>query len=276
MASTIPGLAAIASVAAASLYGLGAALQIRSLRHDQVPPLGTVVLVTVPALVLHGTAAYLQVNTEAGVYLGFFTAASLIILLMILFLVLASARLPVQNLLVLALPLGTVAVLASLLGETAFEARRSLAPALALHIAFSLLAYSILFMAACQSVLLTFQERALRSPGSLRVLRLLPPLETMKALLFTLLWTGILTLTVAILICLPPGHVRPARCAPYWPWRPGCSTPCCSRAGTFSAGGAPRPPPGRSSPSRSWFSATSAPSSFWRFCWGGGTADEGS
>lgn len=198
MASTIPGLTAIASVAAASLYALGAALQIRSLRHDRIPALGTLALVTVPALALHGTAAYLQVNTDAGVYLGFFTAASLITLLMILFLVVAAARLPVQNLLTLVLPLGSVAVLGSLVGETAFEARRSLAPALAAHIAFSLLAYSILFMAACQSVLVTYQEHALRSPGSLRVLRLLPPLETMEALLFTLLWTGILTLTVAI------------------------------------------------------------------------------
>lgn len=198
MASTITGLTTIASVAAACLYALGAALQIRSLWNDRVLALGTLVLITVPALVLHGAATYLQVNTEDGVYLGFFTAASLITLLMILFLVLASAHLPVQNLLMLALPLGTVAVIASLVGESAFEARASLGPALAAHIAFSLFAYSILFMAACQSVLLTYQEHALKSRGSIRVLRLLPPLETMEALLFTLLWTGILTLTVAI------------------------------------------------------------------------------
>ena len=198
MASTIPGLTAIASVAAASLYALGAALQIRSLWQNRALALGTLVLVTVPALVFHSAATYLQVNTESGVYLGFFTAASLITLLMIFFLVLASARLPVQNLLMLVLPLGTVAVMASLLGETAFEARETLAPALAAHIAFSLFAYSFLFMAACQSVLLAWQEHALKSRGSIRTLRLLPPLETMEALLFTLLWTGIITLTAAI------------------------------------------------------------------------------
>jgi ABC-type uncharacterized transport system permease subunit len=199
MASTIPGLTAIASVAAASLYALGAAVQIRSLWQDHVLALGTLVLITAPALAFHATATYLQVNTEAGLYLGFFTAASLITLLMILFLVLAAARMPVQNLLVLVLPLGALAVIASLFGETAFEARVSLAPVLVAHITFSLFAYSILFMAACQSVLLAFEEHALKARSSIRALRLLPPLETMESLLFTLLWTGIITLTAAII-----------------------------------------------------------------------------
>lgn len=198
MASTLTGLTAIASVAAASLYALGAALQIRSLWQNRTLALGTVVLITVPALMFHIAATYTQVNTEAGLYLGFFTAASVIMALMILFLVLASVRLPVQNLLVLALPLATLAVVASLLGDSAFEARQTLSGVLLAHIAFSLLAYSILFMAACQSVLLAYQERALKSRGGLRGLRVLPPLEAMEALLFTLLWTGIITLTAAI------------------------------------------------------------------------------
>jgi ABC-type uncharacterized transport system permease subunit len=198
MASTISGLTAIASVAAASLYALGVALQIRSLTRNGTLPVATLLLLTIPALLFHMAATYLQVNTDEGLYLGFFTAASLVTLLMILFLVLAASRLPVHNLLVLVLPLGAVAVIASLFGETAFEARDSLAPVLAVHITFSMFAYSLLFMAACQSVLLAYQEHALKARSSLRVLRLLPPLETMEALLFTLLWTGIITLTAAI------------------------------------------------------------------------------
>lgn len=198
MASTMPGLATFASVAAATFYALGAALQIGSLSRKR--PLGSGVLaaITLPALVLHGVAAYLQVNTPEGLYLGFFTAASLITLLMVLFVLLASLRLPAQNLLVLVLPVSVLAVLAAAFGETGFEARASLAPALAVHILFSVFAYSILFMAACQSLLLAYQEHALKRLSSLGSLRLLPPLETMEALLFSLLWSGILTLTAAI------------------------------------------------------------------------------
>ena len=206
MASTLPGLATIASVAAATLYALGAALQIRSIRHrhaareadQQARALPTLAAITIPALVFHGAAAYLQVNTADGLYLGLFTAASLITLLMVLFVVLAALRLPVQNLLVLVLPIGAVAVLASLFGETGFQARESLSPTLAVHILFSLVSYSILFMAACQSVVLAYQEHALKAKSSISALRLLPPLETMELLLFALLWVGILALSAAI------------------------------------------------------------------------------
>lgn len=198
MASTLTGLTAIAGIAAASLYALGAAMQIRSLRRSRALAVGTLVIIVTPALLLHAATMYLQMNTDEGLYLGFFTAASLTALLMVSFLMLASARLPVRNLLMLVLPFGAVAVVGSLIGETGFEARSALPLALVAHILFSIVAYSILFMAACQSVLLAYQEHALKSKSSIRALRLLPPLESMEALLFTMLWTGIVTLTGAI------------------------------------------------------------------------------
>lgn len=198
MASTLTGLTTIASVAAALLYALGTTLQIHSLRRQRVLAIGTLAAVTVPALILHAIATYLQVNTDAGLYLGFFTAASLVTLLTVLFLMLAAAHLPVQNLLLLALPVGALAVLATTFGDSRFEARQTLAPTLIVHILLSIVAYSILFMAACQSLLLAYLDHALKAKGSIRAMRLLPPLESMEALLFGLLWTGILTLTCAI------------------------------------------------------------------------------
>ena len=198
MASTFPGLTAIASVAAAALYALGTALQLRSLRQDRLLAAPVLNLVALPALLLHLTAVYLQVNSPSGLYLGFFTAASLITALMVLFVLVATLRMPVQNLLVVVLPIATVAVLAGQFGETGFEARQTLAPALVVHILFSVVAYSILFMATCQSLLLAYQEHALKTKSSIRALRLLPPLESMETLLFTLLWAGIAVLTGAI------------------------------------------------------------------------------
>lgn len=198
MASTLTGLTAIASVAAASLYALGAALQLRSLWRQRSLALGTVAGLTVPALICHAIATYLQINTASGLYLGFYTALSLTTGLMVLFLMLAAARLPVQNLLLLVLPISAVAVLAGFFGHTGFEARSNLPTALVMHILISIVAYSILFMAACQSVLLAYLEHALKTKSSIRALRLLPPLESMETLLFSLLWAGIVTLTGAI------------------------------------------------------------------------------
>ena len=53
-------------------------------------------------------------------------------------------------------------------------------------------------MAACQAVLLALVEHQLRSKHSFGLLHLLPPLETMESLLFTLLWSGITVLSLAI------------------------------------------------------------------------------
>lgn len=198
MASTLPALATIASVAAAALYLAGTALQIRYLRRSPTQTSGALVAVLLLGIAAHATATYQQIDTDAGLYLGLYTAASLIILLVVVFLTLAITRLPVGNLLLVALPVAAFAAVASVIGETGFQARETLAPTLIAHILFSLVAYSILFMAACQSVLLACQEHWLRQPSSLQLLRWLPPLETMETLLFALLWAGIATLTAAI------------------------------------------------------------------------------
>lgn len=198
MATTLPALAVIASVAAAALYVAGTALQVRYLRRSPGRSPGALVAVLIVGICAHATATYLQIVTDDGLYLGLYTVASLITLIVVTFLTLAITRLPVGNLLLVVLPLAALAAIASVLGETGFQARESLAPTLIAHILFSMVAYSILFMAACQSVLLACQERWLRQRSSLQVLRWLPPLETMESLLFALLWAGIATLTAAI------------------------------------------------------------------------------
>tara|TARA_B100000686_G_C16768192_1_gene963250 strand:- start:1671 stop:2054 length:384 start_codon:yes stop_codon:yes gene_type:complete len=53
-------------------------------------------------------------------------------------------------------------------------------------------------MASSQALVLAIQERNLRNHEKIRIVRLLPPLETMERLLFWLLWLGIAFLTLAI------------------------------------------------------------------------------
>ena len=53
-------------------------------------------------------------------------------------------------------------------------------------------------MAACQSVLVAVLEYRLHRKKTIRLLRVLPPLQTMESLLFSLLWAGIVVLTLAI------------------------------------------------------------------------------
>lgn len=198
MASTLPGFAIVAGVVAAAIYALTATLMLRNLRRHRLTTSTALLLALLPALLLHGVLTWQQINRAEGIYLGFFTAGSLIALVMMTFVLLAASRLPVQNLLLLVLPIGVVTVIGSLLGQTGFDPRASLTPELIAHILISITAYSILFMAACQALVVTYQEHALRNKSAMGTLRLLPPLETMETLLFALLWAGIATLTLAI------------------------------------------------------------------------------
>ena len=118
---------------------------------------------------------------------------------MLVFVLIASFRLPLLNLLVLMLPLAAAGALLTLIAPTApVLPTASVADPLIWHIMISIVAYSILFMAACQSVLLAMLEHRLKAKQTLRFLKLLPPLQTMESLLFGLLWTGIAALTLAI------------------------------------------------------------------------------
>jgi ABC-type uncharacterized transport system permease subunit len=68
-----------------------------------------------------------------------------------------------------------------------------------LHIALSLVAYSVLMIAAFQAVLIAIADRQLRRKRPLRIMRLLPPLATMEVLLFQLLTVGLFLLTLGLL-----------------------------------------------------------------------------
>ncbi|MEM8769154.1 MAG: cytochrome c biogenesis protein CcsA [Pseudomonadota bacterium] len=146
----------------------------------------------------HGIANYLVIYSENALNLGLLTSTSLVSWIMLAFVLVVNTRLLVQNLLIIVLPIGTLGVVSLL--ATPAEATvpvASLNDPLIWHILVSILAYSILFMAACQSVLLAVLEHRLKTKQT-RLLKLLPPLQSMETLLFNLLWTGILVLTAAI------------------------------------------------------------------------------
>jgi ABC-type uncharacterized transport system permease subunit len=198
MTPTLPALAMGAGSVAAALYALVFALIVRGIRNQRLLTLRAVLPAMVPALALHAVATWLQIGRPDGFYLGFFTASSLVALVMTAFVTVAALRLPVQNLLLLVLPIALATLAGSLAGQTTFRPIAQPDAALLAHILLSVTAYSILFLAACQALALTWQEHTLRSKRAMGNLRLLPPLETMEALLFAQLWAGVVVLTLAI------------------------------------------------------------------------------
>jgi ABC-type uncharacterized transport system permease subunit len=66
------------------------------------------------------------------------------------------------------------------------------------HILTSIIAFSLLNIAALQAILLAIQEQQLRSHPPRRLVLSLPPLQTMEALLFQMLAAGLIFLTISL------------------------------------------------------------------------------
>ncbi len=74
-----------------------------------------------------------------------------------------------------------------------------LSPMLELHVFSSLLAYSLLSIAALNAILVAAQDYMLRHPRPLRRLELLPPLSTVEKIMFRLILSGWLLLSLSLL-----------------------------------------------------------------------------
>ncbi len=153
--------------------------------------------IAVAAIVLHSTLLYQAILVPQGMNLGLFNALSLAALLAALWLVVSSMVEPVENLGIALLPIAAVTIVLALLFPSEHvipHTQRGLES----HILLSIMAYSLLALAAAQAVLLAIQNRHLhnRQPGGF--IKSLPPLVTMEALLFQMIGGGFALLSLAL------------------------------------------------------------------------------
>ncbi len=150
------------------------------------------------ALLFHGTILYLNLYTQQGLNFSFFNAVSFAAWVICLLYLLTALAKPVESLGMVLLPLAAVTVVM----EQVFPGVRLLPPLtdwrLRGHVIISILAYSVLAMAAVQAILLAIQDRHLRSHHPGGFIRSLPPLQTMEGLMFEMIAIGFVLLTLAL------------------------------------------------------------------------------
>ena len=151
------------------------------------------------AIAGHAFLLYSQTISGPGVNLGFFNAGSLMGWLMAALVLLAALRLPVTNLLVAVLPIGAVTLLLSMLAGPTSTGPSTIPAGLEVHILSSVLAYSVLSIAALQALVLAYQDHQLRHRRPTGLVRLLPPLRAMEDVLFQMLWVGFALLSASLL-----------------------------------------------------------------------------
>jgi ABC-type uncharacterized transport system permease subunit len=167
--------------------------------QDGAPPsTATLAGLVVPALALHAWVLYQHVMTHHGLDLQFVNALSLVSWLVAVLWITTSVAQPVQNLALAVLPLAAAMLLLQVLVPSHAERLEESGLGIDLHILFSLLAYSVLSIAALQAVLLAVQEKHLRDRRPGGFVRALPPLQTMESLLFQMISVGFGLLSIAL------------------------------------------------------------------------------
>ena len=151
------------------------------------------------AVMLHGTLVARTLLAPDGIDLGLFSAGSLVGLLIALLAIVTSLFRPVGVLAVVAYPVAFLLMLLSALLNDSYTPRH-FSTGVGVHIVLSLLAYAVLAIATGHAVLLGVQNRLFREHRVQGLLRALPPIQTMEAILFELIAVGFGLLTAAILV----------------------------------------------------------------------------
>ncbi len=151
------------------------------------------------AAILHIGVVYNSVFTTAGINLGIYSVASLIMAMVASLMLLASLKQPIENLGIVILPIAAITILLDQLFSAQHILSNQYSSQIEIHIILSLLAYSLLTIAALQSVLLAIQDRRLRHKHPGGFMRVLPPMQVMESLLFQLIGLGFILLSLALL-----------------------------------------------------------------------------
>lgn len=193
MYATLTGLIAVVFYALGSFYQSQALASERSYR-------GRVLACGLIAVVTHLLNVYWVIRTPTGYDLGFFNVATLFSWSIAVIVLLSSLKKPLENLFLALFPLAVVSILVSVfLGQDGgTHAEGELSTGELAHVLLAILATSIITIAAVQAGFLAFQNHQLKHIHSFRLLRRLPPLQTMEALLFEILWVGLLLLSAVI------------------------------------------------------------------------------
>ena len=161
-------------------------------------PKTSILLIGIAGLFAHAIAIYISIQSASGINLGFYNALSIISAFITLFTLITALRYATESLLIVILPVTIIIMVL----DINLSSSHLLAPgspnALLFHVMSSLVAYSILALAALLAILLSIQNRYLHNHQPSGLISRLPPLKTMESLLFEALTFGFVCLSISL------------------------------------------------------------------------------
>ncbi len=186
----------LASLLASVLYCLAAFLIFKQL-GDQAQHRRKPLAIALIAMLLHVYVLNHLIYRPSGLNLEFFVSFSLISWLISVQILLSCVFRRIESLGIAVFPMSGLAVLLALLDFTDPLVIRATS-ALQGHIMISVIAYSLIMLAAIQASLIAYQDHAIRSHHPSGMIRFLPPLRDMETLLFQFLSFGFVGLSASL------------------------------------------------------------------------------
>ncbi len=192
----------ITGIIASALYLTSTLALILRLRGDDFfnqKPVAYLLLPGFAAVILHGFVLYGQLKGISGFQFGFFDATSSVSMVISLLVLLTAIKRRTEIIVVVSLPVSAIALLVQIISPSSHMLPYDSPQGLKIHVLISIIAYSLLGLAACMSIVLSLQNRMLHNhhPGGL--MKKLPPLQVMEKLLFDFILAGFIGLTLALL-----------------------------------------------------------------------------
>ena len=195
--SDVSQLLALMATGAAALYLYTAVRQLLRLEKREETLSKAVLVPGLIALALHGSVIYAGATSVSASF-GFYKVASITFWLMGVLSVLIVIARPLQTLLIAIFPLAAISVLVATLTPETARPMTETPRGLLLHISTSIIAYALFGLAMLQGLLVLQQSRLLRQHKTRGLIRRLPPLDATEQLMFELILTGTVILSVSI------------------------------------------------------------------------------
>lgn len=171
---------------------------VQTLRGHHIVSLRTQHGIGLATLLVHGVNVHQQVFHPGGVQLGVIAAAALFAFVMTATATTMSWFRKMDALLAPTYILASIAIGFSTFSSDKMPLLTHLSNGMVIHIVLSITAYTLVTLAGSQAVLVYIQNYHLKHRHLRHLLKFLPPLQTMESMLFDLVVTGWIALTVAI------------------------------------------------------------------------------
>ncbi len=150
-------------------------------------------------LISHGFALSKIVFIGGGINFGFYVTVSMVLFVVVAVLIVSALTNTVDKICLFIFPVAALSLFLIQLFPEQSRILRDFPLGMQIHILTSIVAFSVLSIAAVQAMLVAIQDRQLRSHQPNRLMRSLPPLQTMEQLLFQMIGAGFLMLTVSLM-----------------------------------------------------------------------------